>query len=335
KSTSTFDKVVTEVDSIEMENIDSIVVHMGDNENTFSAVHAKDFVTFFKSLKVKKKEVNKSHEESIEKEISVTITYGEDSEESDTFYITDEMIWFDDGVKSSYSYQIVDFEEVETFIESKFEDTSSYGIAPPIESLSWGMSVDECKKNLANYTFELISNEGGLMYRVSSEMSLFDYTDEIDQVILKFDSAITEPVYPYHTDALTSIQFIFHEIDVDKMKDKVTDLVGAEGTHWVDIRKSDFITWESVDTVKNLDKASYKLLEDFWTLLDEYALDSFLAASKEASELINRVDMSDGLLTARKENSEPINKVKMQYTEDGICSVEFYAGMNLFLYNLR
>ncbi|SHM36234.1 hypothetical protein SAMN02746066_01684 [Anaerosporobacter mobilis DSM 15930] len=40
-------------------------------------------------------------------------------------------------------------------------------------------------------------------------------------------------------------------------------------------------------------------------------------------------------LEIKKDKSEAINKVVMQYTEENNCSVEFYGGFNVLLYNLN
>lgn len=40
-------------------------------------------------------------------------------------------------------------------------------------------------------------------------------------------------------------------------------------------------------------------------------------------------------LEIKKDKSEAINKVVMHYTEENICSVEFYGGFNVLLYNLN
>ena len=148
------------------------------------------------------------------------------------------------------------------------EDSTTYGISSPINLLSWGMSVDECKQKLTDYTLESISNDYSLMYSLSPMISILDYTDEIAQIMLKFDSASTESYNPYHSEALSSIQVIFTGINIDKMKEKITDLVGAEGKYWVDVKKINFITWRSTDTIKDLDKSSYNLLKVEYELFD-------------------------------------------------------------------
>lgn len=196
------------------------------------------------------------------------------------------------------------------------KDSTTYGISSPINSLSWGMSVDECKQKLTDYTFESIGSDNNIMYSLSPVLSILDYTEEIAQIRLKFESAITESYYPYHSGTLNSIQVIFTEINVDKMKEKITDLVGTDGTYWVDVKKNNFVTWKSTDTIENLDQSSYNLLDDYWTLLEKHS----------------RVDLP---LKIEKDKSEAINKVVMQYTEGNNCSVEFYGGINALLYNLK
>lgn len=204
-----------------------------------------------------------------------------------------------------------------TSCANKTKDSSTaYGISSPINSLSWGMSVDECKQKLTDYTFESIGSYSNIKYSLSPMVSILDYTDEIAQIILKFDSAITESYYPYHSDTLNSIQVIFTGIDIDKMKEKITDLVGTDGTYWVDVKKINFVTWESRDTIGNLDQSSYNLLDDFWTLLEKHS----------------SVDLP---FKIEKDKSESINKVVMHYTEENNCSVEFYGGINALLYNLK
>lgn len=203
-----------------------------------------------------------------------------------------------------------------TSCASKTKDSATtYGISSPINSLSWGMSVDECKQKLTDYTFESIGSDSSIMYSLSPTVSILDYTDEISQIILKFDPAITEFYYPYHSETLNSIQVIFTGIDIDKMKEKITDLVGTDGTYWVDVKKNNFVTWKSTDTIENLDQSSYNLLDDYWTLLEKHS----------------SVDLP---FKIEKDKSEAINKVVMQYTE-GDCSVEFYGGINTLLYNLK
>lgn len=196
------------------------------------------------------------------------------------------------------------------------EYSTTYGVSTPINSLAWGMSVDDCKQKLTDYRLESISNDYSLMYSLSPMISILDYTDEITQIILKFDSASTESYYPYHSEALSSIQVIFTGINIDEMKEKITDLVGTEGKYWVDVKKINFVTWRSTDTIKDLDKTSYKLLDDYWELLE------------------NNLSV-DVPFEIKKDKSEAINKVVMQYTEENIFSVEFYGGFNVLLYNLN
>ena len=196
------------------------------------------------------------------------------------------------------------------------EDSTTYGISSPINLLSWGMSVDECKQKLTDYTLESISTDSSIMYNLSPIVGILDYTDEIAQIILKFDSASTESYYPYHSEALSSIQVIFIGINIDKMKEKITDLVGNEGDYWVDVKKNNFVTWKSNDTIKDLDESSYNMLDDYWTLLERNSSD-------------------DVPLEIKKDKSEAINKVVMQYTEENNCSVEFYGDFNVLLYNLN
>ncbi|MBS5933322.1 MAG: hypothetical protein KIC94_10670 [Clostridiales bacterium] len=105
------------------------------------------------------------------------------------------------------------------------EKSTSYGISSPIKSLSFGMNVDECKQKLTDYTLESISSDYSLMYSLSPMVSIFGYTDEIAQITLKFDPASTASYYPYPTEALSSIQFVFTGINIDKIKEKITDLV--------------------------------------------------------------------------------------------------------------
>lgn len=204
-----------------------------------------------------------------------------------------------------------------TSCASKTKDSSTtYGISSPINSLSWGMSVDECKQKLTDYTFESIGSDNNIMYSLSPVVSILDYTDEIAQIRLKFDSAITVSYYPYHSETLNSIQVIFTGINIDKIKEKITELVGTDGTYWVDVKKNNFVTWRSTDTIENLDQSSYNLLDDYWTLLEKHS----------------SVDFP---LKIEKDKSEAINKVVMQYTEGNNCSVEFYGGFNALLYNLK
>lgn len=196
------------------------------------------------------------------------------------------------------------------------EKSTTYGISSPIKSLSFGMSVDECKEKLTDYTLESISTDSSIMYNLSPIVSIFDYTDEIAQIILKFDPASTESYYPYHSEALSSIQVIFTGINIDKIKEKITDLVGSEGKYWVDVKKINFVTWRSTDTIKDLDKSSYNLLDDYWELL------------------IKNLNV-DVPFEIKKDKSEAINKVVMQYTDENNFSVEFYGGFNVLLFNLK
>lgn len=199
-------------------------------------------------------------------------------------------------------------------VSEKKEIPTVYGIPSPIKSLSWGMSVDDCKQKLTDHTLEPINSDSSLMYNLSPSISIFDYKDEIAQIILKFDPSSTTSVYPYQSEALSSIQIIFAGIDIDQMKKKITDFVGTEGDSWIDIKKNTFVTWNSTDTIKDLDHSSHELLDNFWTALDKQA---------------------NSNLTVKKDESEVINKVVMQYTEDNNCSVEFYGGINVILFNLK
>lgn len=116
-STSGFGKVVKEINYIDESKIDSIVIRTPEGEQTFPTAYGNEFMEFFKNLKVEKKEINKDRSENREKDISIIMSYGEGYGVSYAFYVTGGQIWFDTGVKPSYSYQIVNENEVEEFIK--------------------------------------------------------------------------------------------------------------------------------------------------------------------------------------------------------------------------
>lgn len=115
-STTTFNKVVKEMNTIDESQIESITIHMPDREQTFPVVYRNRFMDFFKTLKVEKKEISKDRSENRDKDISIIISYGTEDDISYGFYITDDQIWFDNGVKPSYTYRIVNPNDVEDFI---------------------------------------------------------------------------------------------------------------------------------------------------------------------------------------------------------------------------
>lgn len=119
-STSEFGKVVKEINYIDESKIDSIAIRMPGGEQTFPSAYGNEFMEFFKTLKIEKKEISKDRSEDREKDISIIISYGEGYDVSYAFYITGGQIWFDTGVKPSYSYQIVNENEVEEFIKRLF-----------------------------------------------------------------------------------------------------------------------------------------------------------------------------------------------------------------------
>lgn len=116
-TTSGFGEVVKEINYIDESEIDSIVIRTPEGEQTFSTAYGNEFMEFFKNLKVKKKEISKDRGENREKGISIIMSYGEGYGVSYAFYVTGGQIWFDTGVKPSYSYQIVNENEVEEFIK--------------------------------------------------------------------------------------------------------------------------------------------------------------------------------------------------------------------------
>lgn len=113
-STSSFNKVVKEINTIDESQIESITLHMPDREQTFPGAYGNQFMEFFKALKVEKKEISKDRSENSDKDISIIISYGDINYAA---YITDDQIWFDNGVKPSYTYRIVNANEVEDFIK--------------------------------------------------------------------------------------------------------------------------------------------------------------------------------------------------------------------------
>lgn len=113
-STTTFNKVVKEINNIDENQIESIIIRISDGEETFPAAYGNQVIDFFKTLKVEKKEINKDRSEDRDKDISIIITYGDISYAA---YITDDQIWYDNGVKPSYTYRIVDASDVEGFIK--------------------------------------------------------------------------------------------------------------------------------------------------------------------------------------------------------------------------
>ncbi|WP_167956975.1 hypothetical protein [Anaerosporobacter faecicola] len=189
-----------------------------------------------------------------------------------------------------------------------------YGISSPISYLSWGTSIDECKSNLADHQIDMNNEDNSLFYRLSPTVSILGYTDEITEILLKFDPASTEEYYPYHSEALSSIQIVFTDIDLNQLKDKITELVGSEGEHWVDSKDIYYVTWKSTDTLDNLDHDSYQLLEDLWLLLESN---------------------TNVKVAQYKEKIQSINKVVMHYTTENDCSVEFFGGVNVLLFNLK
>lgn len=115
-STTSFNKVVKEMNTIDESQIESITIHMPDREQTFPVVYGGQFMDFFKTLKVEKKEISKDRSQNRDKDISIIISYGTEDDISYGFYITDDQIWFDNGVKPSYTYRIVNPNDVEDFI---------------------------------------------------------------------------------------------------------------------------------------------------------------------------------------------------------------------------
>lgn len=194
------------------------------------------------------------------------------------------------------------------------DNKSTYGIASPIKSITWGMNLEDCQQALPDSTFELIDNTNSIMYKLTPHTSVLGYTDEINQIILKFDQSSTESYFPYHCETLSSIQVIFTNMDIEKMKKQITKLVGCDGKEWVDIKKNNFITWESKDTIDKLDKNSSTLLDNFWKLLETN---------------------SNTEVTIHNDSSEAINHITMQYTNNNTCSVEFFGGLNTILYQLK
>ena len=115
-STTTFNKVVKEINNIDENKIESIIISTSDGEETFPAAYGNQIIEFFKTLKVEKKEISKDRSEDRDKDISIIISYGTEKINY-AAYITDDQIWYDNGVKASYTYQIVNTSDVEEFIK--------------------------------------------------------------------------------------------------------------------------------------------------------------------------------------------------------------------------
>lgn len=173
-STTTFNKIVEEVNNIEEDQIDSITIRMSDKEQTFPAAYGNEFIEFFKTLRVEKKEISKDRSENRDKDISITISYGTGYDKSYAFYITGEEIWFDNEVNSSFSYRIVNTKDVEDFIKRLLSSIEE--ALPVTEDNELPSQVDEFSEqemNEVEVTIPTINLDGNL----GADGAILDYAD--------------------------------------------------------------------------------------------------------------------------------------------------------------
>jgi bla regulator protein blaR1 len=163
-STTTLNKVVNEINTIDENKIESIVITTADGEQTFSSVYGNQIIEFFKSLKVEKKEISTEHNVNQNQDSSVRISYSSEQNTSYVFYISDDIIWFDSGVNPSYSYRIVNPDEVNDFITRLFGSITESTEVPITDE-----NMKEIK--ISTPTIDLEANLG-------ADGVLLDYADD-------------------------------------------------------------------------------------------------------------------------------------------------------------
>ena len=174
QSTTTLNKVVEEINNIDESRIESIVIRMSGEEQTFPAVYGNQIIEFLKTLKVENKEISKDRSETREKEISIIISYGMEYDINYALYITGEQIWLDNGVKPSYSYKIVNENEVEEFVKRLF---GSIEESSPVTEDNELPTEEEPTSEVAMEEIEVIIPTIDLSMNLGADGAMLDYAD--------------------------------------------------------------------------------------------------------------------------------------------------------------
>lgn len=163
-STTTLDKVMDEVGAIDESKIDVIVISTPDGEQTLPASYGNQIMEFLKTLKVEKKEISKDRSESQNQEYSIRINYGSEYDVSFAFYVMDDIIRCNNGVKPSFPYRIVNSSEVKEFIERLFGSVTNVTEIP-----STDVDMKEIEASTPTIDVDAILGADGVM---------LDYADD-------------------------------------------------------------------------------------------------------------------------------------------------------------
>ena len=174
QSTTTLNEVVEEINNIDESRIESIVIRMSGEEKTFPAVYGNQIIEFLKTLKVENKEISKDRSETREKDISIIISYGMEYDISYALYITGEQIWLDNGVKPSYSYQIVNENEVEEFVKRLFGSIEESSLVTEDNELP---TEEEPTSKVTMEEIEVIIPTIDLRMNLGADGAMLDYAD--------------------------------------------------------------------------------------------------------------------------------------------------------------
>jgi len=163
-----------------------------------------------------------------------------------------------------------------------------YGFQPPVKGLYWGMPTNELKEvpslkeKLKDATYETYDDETTIT--LSDKMKKFGYPAS---VVIKIDPAIEQGWYPYHTDSLRSIQFVYTNVDSDKLKKNMMKEFGQKGNDWTQIVTNyACTTWESKDEIKDMTKEDIEKWNALMKLIDQH---QGASKHKASDNYINKV----------------------------------------------
>ncbi len=142
-TTAPLPKVLDEFSLLE-EEIENTVIIMDHEKRVYPSAYNQEFLDFFGKLKVKKVEINKDRSEDRQKNISIIFTISDYDSLTRTVYISKDysQIWYDNGVKPSFSYRILEPGKVKGFLDRMKGSVTEAVLVPEANDESKQSDID-------------------------------------------------------------------------------------------------------------------------------------------------------------------------------------------------
>lgn len=191
----------------------------------------------------------------------------------------------------------------------------TYGIAPPLKGLYWGMTNKEVQDVLGNEKFTCTHKDYFTQIILEDKQKLFGFDATVQLTIIdEIDKSVYDYL-PYDDEALMSARLVYNDINIDTLKKNISKYYKLQGEDRHVGLPFYYTDWKSKDTYADIK--------------EQYVKDGLAEFRGKYEAYLKRkgLDGNDGSSLAKSQN-DPINAITLAMNESGgsDCSVVFNAG---------